>query len=937
MQYAYIIFLFVVFYNSLLYGQGEANNWYFGQNAGISFNATPPAVLTNGALNTLEGCTTISDATGKLLFYTDGITVWDQSHAIMQNGTNLNGDPSSTSSALIVPQPNTPNIYIIFTVDEPHPHNGDNDPSTSDGDGMNNGLMYSIVDMSLNTGRGAIINGQKNLPLITYDTTNTQESLFKCTEKITAVKGNDCNSFWVITYFKDTFYSFKIDQTGVTTMPVTSRVGTIIPFSGLSALGYLKASPKGDKLAIAHTSTTGIVREGKVLLYDFDTTTGLVSNEIILSTIDSPYGIEFSQTGQRLYATLGIGDRPGTGSSYLMQYNLSLPDNQIAASGTKIKNETGLVTFSTTIGALQLGPDSKIYKTMINLDIGKGGDYLGIIENPEELAPNIVYKEKGILINPNGFNSTLFGLPPFIQSIFAQKIDIINRGDPNNVNLPLCEGETYRLSYQNIPGATYTWYTNDVLIANTTPFLDITITANYRLEVDLNDGSCPLIGVANATFYEIPIGVPSTLVQCDAYQTIGDGSTLFDLRNATNQLTSGNPNYSIQFFNDLASAQAGTPTIDEKVPFENNQNNQQVYARVISNQNTNCFSITTLTLQVSSTSVNDAELRVCDTTTEDGFTVFNLNDASQQILSGITIPDLAIAYYQNVEDALLSNNPITTYTNTTPYSQGDDMIYAKVEESGGACFGISTIRLFVVPLPDIETEADYFLCQNQTSTNIDSGLPHNNDSNDYSFLWSTTETTETIAVNQTGTYSVQVTNILTGCTKTRTVTVIASSRATIQSIDINDARDNNTVTINAQGLGNYEYAIEIDGTLSSYQDTPTLTDISPGFHTVYVRDKNGCIPVTTKDISVVGFPKYFTPNGDGFHETWNVKGISAEVMPNSLIYIFDRYGKLMKQLKVGSIGWDGTYNGKSMPSSQYWFRVELEDSRILTGSFSLIR
>ncbi|WP_103070700.1 T9SS type B sorting domain-containing protein [Aquimarina sediminis] len=941
MRCTYILLFTLLFYQSSLLGQGEANNWYFGLNAGVSFNTTPPTALTNGRVSTLEGCTTISDATGNLLFYTDGITVWDRLHNIMQNGTGLKGDPSSTSSALIVPQPNTPNIYIIFTVDEPHHDNADSDPNTFDGDGVNDGFMYSIVDMSMNGGNGAVVTGQKNLPLVTYNTSNNLESLYKCSEKITAVKSDDCDSFWIITHFVDTFYAFKVDQTGVNPTPVTSQIGVTVPLSGYrrNALGYIKASPEGNKLAVAHfgfATVAGGNGPGKVLLYNFDNTTGNVSNEIELSNGDSPYGIEFSQSGERLYATLDIGDA-GNGQSYIMQYDLSLPDNQISASGTRISNANNQDTFSFSAGAIQLGPDGKIYRTLYDFNTQKG-DYLGAIENPEALAPTIIYNEKAILVNTDGSRGALLGLPPFIQSIFAQNIDIINNGNPNDVNLTLCEGDTYRLSHQNTPGATYTWFVDDVQIANVTHFLDITTAANYRLEVDLNDGSCPLIGVANAIFFETPNAFPATLVQCDAYQTIGDNITLFNLNNAESQLTGGNANYTIQFFTDLASAQAGNPAITNIEAFENNQNNQQIHVRVINNDNTDCYSLTTLTLQVSSAQINDVELRVCDDDgTEDGFTIFDLNQATQQVLSGVTTSGLTISYYENTEDALLNRNPITSYANLTQNSQGDDIIYAKAEENGGECFGISAIRLFVIPLPDIEPEAEYFLCQNQINIEIDAGILPNNNPDDFTTLWSTNETTQAIFVNQPGTYTTEVTNILTGCTRIRTVEVIASSIATIQSIDINDARDNNTVTINAEGLGNYEYAIEIEGIVSSYQDEPTFTNVPPGFHSLFVRDKNGCLPIVTQDISVVGFPKYFTPNGDGFHETWNVEGISTQIMSNSLIYIYNRYGKLLKQLRAGTPGWDGTFNGKQLPSSEYWFRVELDDGRILTGSFSLIR
>ncbi|GAA4277842.1 T9SS type B sorting domain-containing protein [Aquimarina mytili] len=942
MRYLYVLFFIGLLSTTPVIGQGEANNWYFGQNAGISFNTTPPTALTNGQVNTLEGCTTISDATGSLLFYTDGITVWNRFHNIMPNGTNLKGDPSSTSSALIVPQPNNPNLYIIFTVDEPHHFNADNDASTTDGDGINDGFMYSVVDITLDGGNGDVLNSQKNIPLITYDTSNNLESQYKCSEKITAVKSDDCDSFWVITHFVDTFYSFRISSTGVDPTPVTSKIGVTVPASGYrrNALGYIKASPEGDKLAVAHFGFSNIPggdANGKVLIYDFDNVTGQITNEIELSNIDSPYGIEFSQTGQRLYATYDIGPA-GNGQSYMVQYDLSLPDNQIASSGTRIQNQLNQQTSSFAAGAIQLGPDGKIYRSLFDI-INQTGSHLGVIENPEDLASVLIYNERGVLVNTDGIRFPLLGLPPFIQSIFAQTIDIINNGDPNNVNLPLCEGDTYQLSYPNIPTATYTWFVDNVQIANTNNFLDITTTANYRLEVDLNDGSCPLIGVANATFYEVPANIPSTLIQCDAYQTIGDNITLFDLSFANNQLTGGNSNFSTQFFLDMPSAQAGSPEITNINTFQNNQNNQQIYARVINNNNTNCFSISTLTLQVSTTSVNDVELRACDDDgNEDGFTTFNLSEANPQILFGIPTPGLIVRYFESPEDALLNINPITTYTNPTQNSQGDDIVYAKVE-NGADCFGISTIQLFVVSLPDIEDEEQYFICQNQSAIEIDADIQPNNIPDDFTILWSTGETTDIISVAQAGIYTVEVTSNLTGCSKTRTIEVIASSIASITSVDIIDAINNNIVTVNVEGLGDYEYAIELEGEerVPSYQDSPTFVDVPPGFHTVYVRDKNGCVPIVTKDISVVGFPGYFTPNGDGFHETWNVEGISTEVMSGSLILIFDRFGKLLKQLRAGGVGWDGTVNGKLMPASEYWFKVELDDGRILTGSFSLIR
>ena len=131
--------------------QGEYNNWYFGNHAGVTFNSGSPVAVTNGALETTEGCSTISDATGNLLFHTDGMEVFDRNHNLMPNGAGLLGHSSSTQSGVIVPQPNSSNIYYVFTVDELQ--------SNSSAP-----LCYSIVDMTLNGGMGDVTTS-KNIQL----------------------------------------------------------------------------------------------------------------------------------------------------------------------------------------------------------------------------------------------------------------------------------------------------------------------------------------------------------------------------------------------------------------------------------------------------------------------------------------------------------------------------------------------------------------------------------------------------------------------------------------------------------------------------------------------------------------------------------------------------------------------------------------------------
>jgi gliding motility-associated-like protein len=142
------------------------------------------------------------------------------------------------------------------------------------------------------------------------------------------------------------------------------------------------------------------------------------------------------------------------------------------------------------------------------------------------------------------------------------------------------------------------------------------------------------------------------------------------------------------------------------------------------------------------------------------------------------------------------------------------------------------------------------------------------------------------------------------------------------------------ITVFVSGEGDYEFSLNnING---PYQDSNVFENVPPGLHTVYVRDKNDC-GIVEDIVSVIGFPKFLTPNGDGYHDTWQVYGLNHSSQIESIVYIFDRYGKLIKQLSPSGIGWDGTFNGQPLPSSDYWFHVKLQDGRTFKSHFTLKR
>ncbi|MGB1309100.1 MAG: T9SS type B sorting domain-containing protein [Oceanihabitans sp.] len=885
---------------SVSYAQDQASNWYFGENAGIQFNVLSGdvTVLTDGQLNTREGCSSISDEDGNLLFYTDGSTVYNKNHGIMSNGENLYGDESSTQSAIVVPKPDDINTYYIFTVD-----NAIN--------GSNYGLNFSIVDMTLDSGLGGV-------------TIKNNRLLDKCSEKITAVL-KDCQdaSIWLIAFADvngnsdnfNTYHAFEITTAGVNHNSVKSTFGIDVT----DARGYLKASPDGTKLASANV-TSGMY------LYDFNTNNGYVSNQVTM-TINGPnsyaYGIEFSPSNQYLYihSYNDANGGPFTNTSTLSQFDLFAPD--LMASQVVLDNR-GLYR-----GGLQLGPNGKIYRSLSE-SYNAGIPYLGVINNPNAAGLAANYVHQGVDLN--GVNSTQ-GLPPFITSFFNQKIDIIQNGT-DTTYLPLCDGDAYTLMADNIPGADYTWYQDGALLASETSYnLVVNQSGTYEVIIDLPGGNCEVLeGKAIVEYFTNPSVTNTTLIQCDE-DNVNDGLTVFNLQEADESLTNSNPDLQVAYYTNQADAQSNTNPITN-LAFANTANPQKIYASITSIA-AGCSAVADVNLQVSTTHSNNTSLLVCDDDgTEDGFYEFDLSSTNADILQGLPA-GLNVFYYETYMDALLEENAVNNiYTNTQAFNQ---TIYARVENMND-CYGISEIAISVHAAPQFNENNTIYYCLNTHPETIalQSGVIGN--PNTYTYSWSTGATTQEIQINETGDYTVEVTDTF-GCTNSNTITVEASNIATIDSIEIEDASTENTVTVMVSGEGTYEYALYNQaGPYRFFQTSNIFTQVAPGgIYTVVVRDvKNNC-GIVEQTISVIGFPKFFTPNDDGTNDYWQVYGVSEIFQPSSKIKIFDRYGKLIKEISPTGKGWDGTINGEKLPVSDYWFAVTLQDGREYFNHFTLKR
>ncbi len=484
---------------------------------------------------------------------------------------------------------------------------------------------------------------------------------------------------------------------------------------------------------------------------------------------------------------------------------------------------------------------------------------------------------------------------------------------------------------------------------NTFTTLPIAITTTYYALASTNgclEGD--RIAVI-ATVHTVPTVAANIVFQnCDE-DGIPDGFTDYNLNEINDVITFGNSSgMTFTYHLNMADALVTTNVINP-IPF-NNATANTVYVRVESPEG--CFDISTVDLQVSTTSFPNGlvhELAYCDDDDlSDGTRVFDLTQASQFFLNEFpAIQGLTAHYYRNLVDAQLEQNEISNqsnYTNETPFSE---LLYVRVEdENNGACFGIGPhLSLVVHPRPEFEVDSSATLC----TDGVPITLGINAANGIYAYEWtdengSVVSSQPIATITSGGIYGVIATSN-EGCESFPVlVTVFESAAAVIGNEDITviDFSNNNSITITDQnngiGIGDYEFAL--DNSLGPYQNEPVFYNVDAGIHTVYVRDKNGC-GITEKIISVLGYPKFFTPNNDGFNDTWNLIGWNNDDSQSADIFIYDRYGKLLKSLPPDSSGWDGTFNGSALSSSDYWFAVNLvkEDgtSQVFRGHFSLKR
>lgn len=372
--------------------RGEALTWWFGSGTKLTFYGQIP-VRSHLGLQPFtyvhEGVSSICDLNGNLLLLSTGMAVYNGQGLLLENGDSLLGGNSSAQAALIVPNPSYNNLYYVFTTDQ---FGGQFVPTGG-------GLSYSVADMSLNNGRGALV--QKNIKLME-----------PTTERLAAVKHCNGHDIWLVSheYGSNAFYAYLVTDQGVSTEPVISRIGSVhgtIGSGGSNAMGCMKLSPRGDKLALTVHSAESVTYPTFSELFDFDNATGQVSNPVHIPAdiYKFPYGVEFSPDGSKLYIS-------NSSSSYhqadIFQYDLSSNHPQeILASETLIGTSSGELNGN---GALQLAKNGSIYSARTAGDLD------------EIRYPNLPGTACGFIDKSVGSGMQNYGLPNQVSSFAADLI-----------------------------------------------------------------------------------------------------------------------------------------------------------------------------------------------------------------------------------------------------------------------------------------------------------------------------------------------------------------------------------------------------------------------------------------------------------------------------------------------------------------------------------
>ena len=854
-------------YDSILvqyYSTGkEGNIWYFGENAGLDFINGAPVPLLDGQLDNLEGCASMSDENGNLLFYTNGMTVWDRTHQVMQNGNGLAGFPSSAQSGIIVKKPGSLNIYYIFTIAYMY------NPFV--------GLSYSEVNMDLNSGNGAVTSN-KNIFLYT-----------PTCERIVAVKHSNRKYYWIITkkFDSDQFYTFLIDSNGVNTTPVISNQGSI-----MNSWGFVVASPDSRKIA---TSDRYVGYE----IFDFDNATGIISNAIQLGHGNESYGISFSPNSKLLYAcNINSGD--------IYQWNI------YAGSAADIVNSFTTIGVANGSGqyfggALQIGRDSRIYVCQF-LETS-----LGVINNPNNIGLACNFQIDAIDLA--GRESKL-GLPNFVYLFYFPSFNYQNQCFKDTTFF------TFKSDTSEIDSVLWNFddpqsgYNNNSNLFNPTHFFsspgdyDVKL---YTYRHCLPDSVSEIIKIYpsyNDTISQFICQGDSLLIGGE-YQTVSGmyGDTLSTLYGCDSILNVDLTVYDNYYFQTVISICDG----DSVLIFGQYQKTNGIYYDSLTTAY-GCDSVFAVNLTVHDSYNFQTNLSICD---GDSVLIFGQYQKTDGLYYDSLLTVHGCDSINTINLTIRNNYNLQT---DVAICDGDSVfleghyqsiagIYYDTLFTIYNCDSVVTTNLTVTLLPNIYLGADTSLCKGEyllldaTTANAD-------------YQWQDNSTDSVLIVDQQGNYWVKVT--VNNCSNYDTINVSFLPVSVVNLGADTTICSGHYLLLDATAL-NATYLWQ------DYSTEPTLLASENGEYWVIVtEDKcsaSDTIYISVEECEVVlEMPNAISPNDDGYNDVF--RPIVMENVIQANLIIFNRWGRKLFDSSNLMEGWDGKHNGKKCSEGVYFWIVK---------------
>lgn len=503
---------------------------------------------------------------------------------------------------------------------------------------------------------------------------------------------------------------------------------------------------------------------------------------------------------------------------------------------------------------------------------------------------------------------------------FSAKVDLGPDLTLTSNNI-LCYGDNFTIDTKLPASYTYSWFKDGSSIAisdETKPTLTVTEGGNYKVKVAMS--TCIAEDEIKIEYAPQIVLNDATLYQCDPDE---DGISVFDLTSVEDIIKNNDPKLiKCVYYKSLANAQNEINPIENPSSYTSSVSNETLYARV--SNAFGCVDYAVLNLVISDNPIGTQHpIEICDLDElQDGITQFDLNvQITSQLMNGLPL-GLTAEYYLTPSDAVLKKNQLPNlFTNTVPNQQ---IIYARIV-NGPDCYKIipETLVVNTFDPPNFQDEITILCDGTNKDLTVDSGFS--------SYLWNTGVTTNTINVTKAGEYIIAVTNS-EGCQKIKKFIVKSSNIGTITNVAVSDfSGPENSITISYSGNGDYEFSL--DGKI--YQDSPIFNNLNPEIYWATIRDKNGCGTSLPYEIYVLDYPRFFTPNNDGNNDTWMIK--NTHLLGRFEAFIFDRFGKLLKQINQNHIEWDGKYNGKTLSSDDYWFTLVYDENKRVNGHFSLKR